>query len=1347
MDPGYCILVVLRGGGRRNATRLLGEELLFINADGAVEKAVPEIRRALGLLAPSGRAPEAPPTVPQLDELVISFSEARIEESEGRRRVAGHFRVHHRPAQGPGSRSAVREFESPLGPIELEEIRWYLERYPGWPFGTFRERALKVEANLPEWGRQLYDRTLGASAKQTSAWRRATRHDRRVVVEVEDPGAEKGSAAALLALPWELLAAEQGYLFEGGLSARVVRRIPREDTKDPLPAGDRLRVLLVIARPEEEGVDFIDPRASARPLIDALAPLGHTAELEVLIDGTFPALEQALADADKIGRPFHVVHFDGHGIYDRDLGLGKLCFENPADARANKLERRAELIDADQLGELLLDRRVPLFVLDACQTAMTGEEINASVAARLLQTGVGSVLAMTHSVLVETARRFVGRFYESIASGERIGTAMVDAAHHLRDDPVRSDSGSKEEFHLQDWFVPVLFQEEEGDHPLVKAGTIVDRQDLDEQRKGREGELPASPDHGFVGRARELLTVQRRLRDERVLTLLGEGGQGKTALAIECARWLLDLRRFDRIVFASVEDLPDARLLLERLGRQLVRDYSVATAEGTGTPEERLRKARLPAERVLLERRVLLVVDNLESVLPTAGEPDPPGLDELLQLLAGFAQIGETRLLLTSRGALPAPLGGPSMRLGRLSKTEGRELVAGVLARMGREPAGDADERWIDELIERVDGHARSLVLLAPHVAERGLRVTAESVARIMADLERRYPGKRELSLLASVRLSLDRLPEPARQQVRALAVFHGATHAVSLAHVLEVEADEALELCRQLVALGLADAQGAYLLPDPALGPAVADELSEEERRGMEQRWLRAELDLINTLYQMQFRDPKAASEGTQAALRNLLAAVEKAEGSVETAGLPADAVMNAVVGLQILVRSLGRPAVLSLLEEMRRRLEGRLGEWSNARFVSTATEIEELVLRGDVTGAVRAAERLRERADAAGDAYPDAEYDRAMARYLLCNVLLAAGRAADAQPHLDEAEKRFGELANAGSDRAARMVGVVATKRGDALRYLGRLQQAAASYESSIEIAERTGDARGAAVDRGQLGTVRLLQRRLGEALGAYQQAMQTFEDLREPAMVATAWHQIGRVHEDARQWDRAEAAYQSSLRIEVELGNKSGQAGTLDQLGLLYQQSDRLEESVQLHRQAATHYEDLGDSFNQGSALNNLAQSLVNLGRLDEAREAATQAAKLKEPFGHSAEPWKTWAILYDIETLAGRPDEAAAARSRAMELYAAYRREGGEQQSATARAIGAVGQTLLASGAEEARRQIPPPERFVKELLPVRDALLAIVDGARDPALAQDPQLDPESAVELSLLLESLAGAGD
>lgn len=47
-------------------------------------------------------------------------------------------------------------FTAPLGPIELEELRWYLEQYAIWPSGVFRDRAKKVEQALATWGWQLH---------------------------------------------------------------------------------------------------------------------------------------------------------------------------------------------------------------------------------------------------------------------------------------------------------------------------------------------------------------------------------------------------------------------------------------------------------------------------------------------------------------------------------------------------------------------------------------------------------------------------------------------------------------------------------------------------------------------------------------------------------------------------------------------------------------------------------------------------------------------------------------------------------------------------------------------------------------------------------------------------------------------------------------------------------------------------------------------------------------------------------------------------------------------------------------------------------------------------------------
>jgi CHAT domain-containing protein len=84
-------------------------------------------------------------------------------------------------------------------------------------------------------------------------------------------------------------------------------------------------------------------------------------------------------------------------------------------------------VHTDKLGPLLKDYRIPPVFLEACQTAQA-EDTAESVASELLQRGVASVVAMGHSVLVETARRFVESFYAGLAHSQRVGAAMLDGS-------------------------------------------------------------------------------------------------------------------------------------------------------------------------------------------------------------------------------------------------------------------------------------------------------------------------------------------------------------------------------------------------------------------------------------------------------------------------------------------------------------------------------------------------------------------------------------------------------------------------------------------------------------------------------------------------------------------------------------------------------------------------------------------------------------------------------------------------------------------------------------------------------------------------------------------------------
>ncbi|MEE8524192.1 MAG: CHAT domain-containing protein, partial [Thermoanaerobaculia bacterium] len=1305
-DDGFKVIPVLLDPVKPAALPLWFDDepvgLRISTGASGIAEALPELLAGLGLRRPTDHTPAAPVTAAPIADLVLELEDPTLDEADGKRRAAAVATLVYKPADGTDEvRSRRFRVVAPLGPIETEELSWYLERYAHWPSGVFRERARAVEAKLSQWGGRLYETLTGEVARPAlEAWRAAPRDAaRRFSVLVDaDPVAGTGddkiaeakkvaeareSATLLLSLPWELTHDGRGFLFQGRDGVRVRRRLPNRGKKAPVVTAAPIRVLLVSPRPEDDKAAYIDHRVSARPLAEALATLGELAELTLLDPPTFQALDDELRRSAERGTPYHVLHFDGHGVFDRQHGLGALCFEHPADA-AKLTERRSEIVDAERLAAVLKDDRVPLVFLEACQSAATEDDPTASVAGKLLAGGVASVVAMSHSVLVETARRFVTRFYRELVGGAPVGRAMVAGQNELKNDTYRLKV-FRHELHLEDWFVPVLFQEEL-DPPLLTAVPAEDVRRVEaEARRLALGRLPEAPEHGFVGRSRELLAAERLLAREPWVVLRGEGGEGKTTLAAELARWLVLTRRFRRAAFVSLELDGDARRVLWALGDQLVPGF----LSEAGQDEER---ARQLVERALADPPTLIVLDNMESVLPPAAGSaaaaafEPEILDGILELCRALGRTASTtRLIFTSREALPSPFGRHPVEIGRLDPREAVELVGKVLGEGNLMPhAGDPGESEdeIARLVDAVGGHARSLVLLAGEVVASGVRHATERLHELMAALAAKYPDDRQRSLFASVELSLRRLPEATRRVIRPLGVFQGGAHGAVMAMVLglDYEKDEEVVVGRQLVDVGLAEAMPyGYLRLHPALAPALLAELTVEERDAARRTWVEATEQLTRFLYQQQFKDARQAATLTLLDLPNLLAGLEHLHETAAAESGPAERVVDVATRLEGLLQNLGRPRALVRSAEIRHAASGRLGEWSHARFIAESAAVDRWLDAGRFAEAVDTARKVLERSMAAGeDAYEVAVYDLAAAHFRLGRALRMGGASEAALAPLGEAGERFRKLADAGNEDAARMAAVSVTESGGCLLALGRLDAAATVYATAIRLGEKRNDPRAVAVSKGQLGTVRMHQRKYDEALAAHTEAREIFEGLGEPGTVAGEWHQIAMVHSEAGQYESAERAYQQSLKINVQRGDRRGEASTLNELGNLYDAMGRLEESVSFYRQAAAVFVEVEDLINEGRARNNVADTLILLQRYDEARGEIERAIECKEPYGHAAQPWNTFMILSNLERAVGDDAAAAEARERAVRAYLAYRRAGGENQSGsvTAQLCGAV-----------------------------------------------------------------------
>ena len=259
---------------------------------------------------------------------------------------------------------------------------------------------------------------------------------------------------------------------------------------------------------------------------------------------------------------------------------------------------------------------------------------------------------------------------------------MLEGQRQLNDDKSRGRIFGAGELKLHDWFVPVLFQEKD-DPQLFRAMPAPQTQsDMRTALENRLGALPAEPNTTFIGRSRELLALQRLLRHERYAVVRGQGGEGKTTLAAEFARWMVRSHQARRAAFVSVETHSNVAAVLDAIGGQLVPGYSFATFDD-------LEKAVQAIEQVLIEQSTLIVVDNMESILLPPYLETPEALSEeagrelkaILAVCERLLKVGDTRIVFTSREALPAPFDADRHRreLQRLDRDDAVKLVERVL--------------------------------------------------------------------------------------------------------------------------------------------------------------------------------------------------------------------------------------------------------------------------------------------------------------------------------------------------------------------------------------------------------------------------------------------------------------------------------------------------------------------------------------------------------------------------------------------------------------------------------------------------------------------------------------------
>lgn len=306
---------------------------------------------------------------------------------------------------------------------------------------------------------------------------------------------------------------------------------------------------------------------------------------------------------------------------------------------------------------------------------------------------------------------------------------------------------------------------------------------------GRAGARPRTnlpaPVSTLVGRQEAVDGVCALLDAGRLVTLTGPGGVGKTRLALEAGRRLLDGAAF-----------PDGVWLVELAGTKGEVAETVAAAlgireegpgqGGPGGPPGTGARGGPPggspvaptgsaaADGMLAEvladalavRRTLLVLDNCEHVLDSVA----PLVGRLLRRAPGL------RVLATSQ----EPLAVSGEMLHGVPPLAGAEAVELFAARAAAAAPGFAvtpDNHEAVELIcRRLDGIPLALELAASRVRALGVHALADRLHdrfRLLSQVRRDAPA-RQRTLRAMIDWSWELLPAAERAVLRRLAVFSG---------------------------------------------------------------------------------------------------------------------------------------------------------------------------------------------------------------------------------------------------------------------------------------------------------------------------------------------------------------------------------------------------------------------------------------------------------------------------------------------------------------------------------------------------------------------------------------------
>ncbi|HHW87215.1 MAG TPA: tetratricopeptide repeat protein [Chloroflexi bacterium] len=760
---------------------------------------------------------------------------------------------------------------------------------------------------------------------------------------------------------------------------------------------------------------------------------------------------------------------------------------------------------------------------------------------------------------------------------------------------------------LERWFTPIV------EAPRGEKALVFER---NHEIRPITHNLPA-PLSSFMGRRNELAILVDFLTRPRtrLVTIVGEGGVGKTRLALAVGHTLLEMQtslsdseRFvDGIWFvplAGVEMADPADLV-----NQLV----FAVASVFSLPFQRMDSTPLAVLiDFLRSKRLLLILDNFEHLLD--------GASFVLDLLANAPSVF---ILVTSRApldcqaeqllvleGLPVPLNGETDALDFAS------IQLFVERANQQDPHFAVDRRTlhqIGELAALVHGNPLAMELAARWIRHLSIAELAAAFRHedgILLSTRQQDVPLRHRSMEAVFEASWRLLSLEAQQALAKLTVFRGAFSRQAALAITQDAVDQLQELVNHslLHIVQVSTGRKKYVLHEllrqfAALKLAAPEKIQPGLEADIRRRHSDYYLDLaakhVDALYS---RNMNLVAEEMQAEFDNFRAAWEWAmqEHSVST-------ITQAIPGLQAFYH------VRSLYQEGEAVFDRAAAVLSTTAVSSS--EAARVILELQLARAffLNLLHRYKDAAEVAHKVLQACEEQNAASLTAVAQV--EWGIAISLQGWHDAARQQLEKAAQSAHQLGLPLVEARALHAMfRCLLPVGEIEQAGSVLEQALLLYQRIGNRLGESFVLRSLGYVAHFQNEEKKALYFWERAVSIYQELGDQPRLISIWQHLGDAHAALGDLGRAYQYYDAAYTRREDVHDPRHAAHTADGFARLLIRLGRFAQARQLCQQALAELRRLGDQVGAIEALCTLAMAELQLGNAAAALVCLQEALEL-------------------------------------------------------------------------------------------------------------------------------------